>query len=388
MPEPDDSKKEVSAADVLASSATCRGLNARRLGWALFLIGVGDVVLRLWSAYRLHHLTTGIEDVANNPAKHFYHLVILPLTGAFLFKAYPLKDMRETLNLSQFVQRVALVLAVGLFALTLCLVFQHDKLDFYHRCNSPEDVGDFVVRSNFFTLREELKKTLPPMENDSYTTNAIIALRAFEKGREALFAANHMRESWMGLFTQRSLRAHISLLETLLGVLLGTIVLWSGLVFLLGRCIGKRKNPLPSQAIHAFLVCLSATLVWSPLMMYSEWYYHFKTLEERSPAIMNALVWLGLGGIVFASLLISTKAIKWVWGGFGVLGIALQLVFQTKPELFGEVAKSFQTSPVFVQVSIYVAATLAVGVAIISLWHFTPEQKLQRKQSPRVDQEQ
>jgi len=346
------------------------------VGWTLFGIGCADVILRLWSAHRLHAISTGIEDVVNNPGKHFYHLVIMPLVGAYLYSVYPRQALREVLRSTRGLFLSAMALAAGLFALTLYLVIAHEKHDFYSRCTTPEDVRDFSVRSNLFRLREDLKNQLPKKLGDAYQTNAINAFHAFEEARNQLFATNHISESWGGFLLDRSLRGKVASLETLVAVLIGSIVLWSGTVFFLGGILLRRSDLVSTKAIHAFLSVIAAGLLWAPLMMYSEWYYHFKTLEESSPAIQDALVWLAVGGLVFLGLLFSTKVIKWVYAGFGVLGGVLNYVFKSEPKLFSAMAEWFYTSPPFMKFSIYIAATFAAVIAILSVSRTVPRKKL------------
>lgn len=372
MPENNDEQNESEPAVRLnagGSPASRRWLNAWTVGLTLFGFACLDVVLRLWSFHRLNALDTGWQDVVNDPGKHFFHLVMLPLVGAYLFKAYPRRELRALLAISRPFRLGALGLAVGLGVFSLFEIASHEKEDFYTRTTAPEDVRDLTVRSNLFLLREHAKtNNMPAFTSESYRTNAIAAFERFSTNCNALFQKNNLTPSWSGLITQRSMKVHVALLETLFAVWTQMAVLWSGLVFFLGLVLLKHKQTPPVESIHAFFSVLVAILLWTPIKMYSEWYAHFKVLENAAPAIGNVLVWVAVCGLVFFGWLSSTKTIKLVYSGFTLLGTAAAFFFQTKHESFEVVAVYFYNGQPFLKFSFYVAATFAAVIAMLSLW--------------------
>jgi hypothetical protein len=355
--------------------------NALLVGLVLFALGWLDVCLRLWSFHQLNALSVGIEDVVNDPGKHFFHLVLLPLVGAYLFKNFPSSQLGVLLAKSKPFRISVVAIGCGLVVLAVYLVFSHEKEDFFRRCTNPEDLAAFGIRSNLFMLREKHKASLPLFGGEDYRTNALAALVKFNTEREAVFKTNNFKNSWGGLVTHRSLKAQVAALESLLAALTGAVVLWTALTFFLGLKLLGNKDGAPIESIHSFFSYLVAIMVWTPLKMYSEWYTHFKVLEDTTPAIANALVWLALCGLVFVGWLFSTKTIKWVYSGFSVLAVVLGLAFQAKPELFETIASCFYKGPPFLKFSIYFAATCATAVAMLSLSRSTtPPGEAARKQ--------
>lgn len=343
-------------------------LSARTVALALFAIGCLDVVLRLRSFHLLHAWNRGFEDVVNDPGKHFFHLVILPLVGAHLFKTFPTEQLGKLLAISRSFRAGAIAIGCCLAVLTAFLGGSHEKEDFYQRCTSPEDVGSSTVRSNVFVLREKYRPSQTELGTEGYKTNASIALTNFHRDRDALFKAHNIKESWSGLVSDRSLKAQVAAVESLTAAFIGAAVLWAALTFLLGRALLGNKDAPPLESIHALFCFVVAIMVWMPLKMYSEWYSNFNSAPQHpAPIIVNVVVWLFVCGLVFVGWLFTTKSIKRVYAGLSVLATIPGIAFQAKPELFVAFSAFFFKSQPFLKLSIYVAATAAAVVAMLSL---------------------
>lgn len=344
---------------------------------ALAVLDVALSVVESWPDPKRR--TVSIHDAWNNPGKHYFHLVLLPLVTGLFIRNFPgdevLSVRRRLMGKGVRWWLLFWGPAWVLPVIAIVLVTMHDLDKFRTGAIPPDFALNPEIKKRLWSARigsEQGLRRMPivggsllAVGSTSYQARANDELQKRKEGRQSLKLGSLSLVDWLAF---KSPRAHVSYLESIIAAIVGAMVLWTLWVFWFGLWLSRRHGfdlvRIRHETAHAIFIFLLAVLAWTFLTVYSNWYDNFCVPGNYHSAIPNALLWLGLAGLVMDRVSPSGDFLKNVgtWIGLLLFGI----VFETGDKGFTSLAAWYHGQEVFVQVSMAIATSLGVVVFAFS----------------------
>lgn len=306
-----------------ATLAVVTGMVVSLCGIALLVL---DAILIGWAAALLKG--------ANDPAKIYFHVVILPLASAIFVFAFPAGRVRDVLR-GPGPRTLAVLAALGLIAANVLFTWRDSVDGFETRISPPQCFRDPTVRNLLMhvdqTLRSQLTTKSPPLDlsnaplelqrklidPDNEWTLASTGAEAAAQYRDielALLAWNgsdpiiYKAASTLPIpsfYRHSSVRVWWAAALTFVGICLPMAWFWTVCVYRCGPNWNKYRESQEGQQdgfVGAAAITLTLLATWVLLKIYSEWYTKFFSNE-----------WLGHGELWVAFLAaMGALALLWV----------------------------------------------------------------------------
>ncbi|HEX8876381.1 MAG TPA: hypothetical protein VF777_06505 [Phycisphaerales bacterium] len=271
---------------------------------------------------------------ANDPAKIYFHVVILPLASAIFVFAFPARRVRDVLR-GPGPRTLAGFAACSLFAANVLFSWQDSVEGFETRISPPQCFLDPTVRSLLLYVDQTLRSQLTTKSTPLDLSNAPLELQrrlvdphdSWIQASTGAEAAAQYRDielallAWNGtdpiiyktasslpapsFFQHSSLRVWWAAVLTFMGVCLPMAWFWTVFVYRCGPNWNKYRESqegLHDGFVGAAAITLTLLATWVLLKIYSEWYTKFFSSE-----------WLGHGELWVAFLAaMGALALLWV----------------------------------------------------------------------------
>jgi hypothetical protein len=316
---------------------------------ALIAVGIADLVARAVLAAP----NLAVTDILNDPAKHFFHVVVLPAAAFVLVRYYP-PELKRRLA----AHRVLVLSAAACFVVVgLGFTVSDASNNLFRRLTTPEDVADLHARTQLADLRGELiaewntdlKGSLDEKTKDSQARERSRKLRTL--GTDLLGG-----DTSFGRFVAAaSSRKWFATLCTALGA---TFVV---LVFASIAVVAWGKGGLPDATRRFFLLVVLIPATWVPLKVYSEWYHNLGFYPADDPALVVVGIVTLLAIVLLLAYQSQFKSVNAVVSTVGLLSTAFVTVAHTRPDWLSAAGSNVCRLPTFALVTLYIVVIVAAA---------------------------
>jgi len=294
----------------------------------------------------------GIRMIENDPGKHFFHLVLVPvscflLTNIIIYLWFMQNIITDTAKKLFLIISFLLFISSAMLAIkdvidvrdSLITISNKDKIEneisdwFRGRIISPDDITDSatikVNNDEHEVLRTNLKKIFNDFIILDNNDKKILSDKRLSAKNNYLKNIHDAENNDIRF----SVRFYVSTFETFMGIFFCFILLITTILYFFSR---KLIEMAPGIA-DKLLFCTFLMAIWIPLRMYSEWFTHFSFIDFSRdyapfiPAIIAIYFMASLLAVIYARIKSDREASVMVAGGVMLTSIIVAIVPLIKP---------------------------------------------------------